>query len=126
MLFNRHHVVIEHFVEELVDHYVKIYGQNDTDTRLVVVNARNALEIIANSDAPYHDVVFILVTMVGMEILRGKIQMEGSASAKSWVHFVVSLLHHDIGYVRGIRLQSQWSLCDQQKYGYGHATAWRY
>ena len=103
MLFNPTTVVIEHFVEELVDHYVKIYGQNDTDTRLVVVNARNALEIIANSDAPYHDVNHtILVTMVGMEILRGKIQMEGSASAKSWVHFVVSLLHHDIGYVRGI------------------------
>ncbi len=51
MLFNPTTIVIENFVEELVDHYVKIYGQNATDTRLVVANARNALEIIANSDA---------------------------------------------------------------------------
>lgn len=103
MLFNPTTVVIEHFVEELVDHYDNMYGQNETDIQLVVANARNALEIIANSDAPYHDVNHtIMVTMVGMEILRGKILIEGSVSAKSWVHFVVSLLHHDIGYVRGI------------------------
>lgn len=103
MLFNPTTVVIEQFIEELVDHYVKMYGQNETDTQLVIANARNALEIIANSDAPYHDVNHtIMVTTVGMEILRGKILIEGSVSAKSWAHFVVSLLHHDIGYVRGI------------------------
>ena len=106
MLFNPTTIVIEHFVKELVDHYVKIYGHNPTNTtntRLVVANARNALEINATRNAPYHDVNHtVLVTMVGMEILRGKIQMEGSPSAKSWVHFVVSPMHHDIGCVRGI------------------------
>jgi hypothetical protein len=103
MLFNPATVVIEHFVEELIDHYERMYGQNPTDIHLVVSNARNALEIIANSDAPYHDVNHtIMVTMVGMEILRGKILIDGSVSAKAWVHFVISLLHHDIGYVRGI------------------------
>ncbi|MCB1693232.1 MAG: hypothetical protein KDI19_10735, partial [Pseudomonadales bacterium] len=102
-MFNPSSVVIERFVEELVDHYINMYGSNETDIHLVVSNARNALEIIANSDAPYHDVNHtIMVTMVGMEILRGKNQIEGSVSAKEWVHFVVSLLHHDIGYVRGI------------------------
>jgi hypothetical protein len=28
--------------------------------------------------------------------------IEGSVSANDWVHFVISLLNHDIGYVRGI------------------------
>lgn len=102
-MFNPSSVVIEAFVEELVSHYTHMYGHNETDTHLIVSNARNALEIIANSDAPYHDMNHtILVTMVGMEILRGKILVEGSVSAREWTHFVISLLNHDIGYVRGI------------------------
>lgn len=102
-MFNPSSVVIEAFVEELVDHYVNMYGNNETDIHLIVSNARNALEIIANSDAPYHDMNHtILVTSVGMEILRGKILVEGSVTAREWTHFVISLLNHDIGYVRGI------------------------
>lgn len=102
-MFNPSSVVIEHFVDELVEHYQNMYGANTMDVHLIISNARNALEIIANSDAPYHDINHtILVTMVGMEILRGKILIEGSVNAKEWVHFVVSLLNHDIGYVRGI------------------------
>jgi hypothetical protein len=102
-MFNPTSVVIEQFVDELIDRYHNMYGSNETDIQLIISNARNALEIIANSDAPYHDANHtIMVTMVGMEILRGKILIEGSVSAKEWVHFVVSLLNHDIGYVRGI------------------------
>ena len=43
-----------------------------------------------------------MVTMVGTEILRGKILIEGSVTSNQWVHFIISLLNHDIGYVRGI------------------------
>ncbi len=102
-MFNPSSVVIESFVDELIEHYQNMYGTNETDIQLLIANARNALEIIANSDAPYHDTNHtIMVTAVGMEILRGKILIEGNVSAKEWVHFVVSLLNHDIGYVRGI------------------------
>ena len=102
-MFNPSSVIIEAFVDELVEHYVNMYGKNESDIQLIISNSRNALEIIANSDAPYHDVDHtIMVTMVGTEILRGKILIEGSVSANDWVHFVISLLNHDIGYVRGI------------------------
>jgi len=102
-MFNPSSVVIEAFVEELVVKYVNMYGTDETNIQLIVSNARNALEIIANSDAPYHDMNHtIMVTMVGTEILRGKILIEGSVSSKDWVHFVISLLNHDVGYVRGI------------------------
>lgn len=102
-MFNPSSVVIEAFVDELIEHYVNMFGENVTDIHLIVSNARNALEIIANSDAPYHDVNHtIMVTLVGTEILRGKILIEGSVTATEWVHFVISLLNHDIGYVRGI------------------------
>ncbi|MCB1643924.1 MAG: hypothetical protein KDI36_00655 [Pseudomonadales bacterium] len=102
-MFNPTTVVIEAFVEELIDKYVSMFGTDEEEIHLVVTNARNALEIIANSDAPYHDINHtMMVTMVGTEILRGKILVEGSVSSMDWVHFVISLLNHDIGYVRGI------------------------
>tara|TARA_B100001964_G_C14177574_1_gene574561 strand:+ start:348 stop:1295 length:948 start_codon:yes stop_codon:yes gene_type:complete len=102
-MFNSSSVVIEAFLDEIVEHYVNVYGENDTDLHLLISNTRNALEIIANSDAPYHDANHtMMVTAVGMEILRGKILIEGGISATDWVHFVISLLNHDIGYIRGI------------------------
>ena len=102
-MFNPSSVVIESFLDEIVEHYVNVYGNNEGDLHLLVSNTRNALEIISNSDAPYHDANHtMMVTAVGMEILRGKILIEGGVSANAWVHFVMSLLNHDIGYVRGI------------------------
>jgi hypothetical protein len=102
-MFNPISVVIDAFLEELVDHYINQFGDENDDIQRIVISARNALEIIANSDAPYHDVNHtIMVTMVGTEILRGKNLVEGSVSSRDWVHFVISLLNHDIGYVRGI------------------------
>jgi hypothetical protein len=62
-----------------------------------------ALEIIANSDAPYHDLNHtICVTLVGQEILKGKHLREGGVSPRDWLQFTVALLCHDIGYVRGV------------------------
>jgi hypothetical protein len=63
---------------------------------------RLALENIADSDAAYHDMNHtIMVTLVGREILRGKHTKEGGVTPRDWLHFVISLLCHDIGYVRG-------------------------
>jgi hypothetical protein len=62
-----------------------------------------SLNAIAHSDALYHNVEHtILVTLVGQEILRGKQQREGRISGRDWAHFIISLLCHDIGYVKGI------------------------
>jgi hypothetical protein len=43
-----------------------------------------------------------MVTLVGQEILRGKHIREGGVSPHDWLHFISSLLCHDIGYVRGV------------------------
>jgi len=102
-MFNPSSIVIEAFVEDLIEYYVNMFGNNESDIHVLVTNARNALEIIANSYAPYHDANHtMMVTSVGMEILCGKILIEDGVSAKEWGHFVISLLNHDIGYVRGI------------------------
>jgi hypothetical protein len=65
--------------------------------------ARLALEIIATTDAAYHDIHHtMMVTLVGQEILRGRHISVGGITPRDWLHFTVSLLCHDIGYVRGI------------------------
>ena len=43
-----------------------------------------------------------MVTLVGQEILRGRHISVGGVAPRDWLHFIVSLLCHDIGYVRGI------------------------
>lgn len=102
-MFNPTSIVIDAFVEEIIAKYIKNFGDNETDVQILVANANVALEVIANSDAPYHDINHtIMVTMVGQEILTSKMYLEGSIRASDWIHFVVALLNHDIGYVRGI------------------------
>jgi hypothetical protein len=43
-----------------------------------------------------------MVTLVGQEILRGRHISVGGVTPRDWVQFIISLLAHDIGYVRGI------------------------
>jgi hypothetical protein len=64
--------------------------------------ARLILERISVSDALYHNVEHtILVTLVGQDILRGRL-LHRTVEPDEWVHFMLALLCHDIGYVRGV------------------------
>ena len=64
--------------------------------------ARLAIDCIGNSDALYHNVEHtMLVTLVGLDILKGR-QLLIETSACDFEHVIVACLFHDIGYVRGI------------------------
>ena len=97
-------VTIDAFTAEIRRAYLTAFPhQEPTFADLLESTARTALETLANTDAPYHDMEHtILVTEVGQEILRAKLQADGGITPADWVHFVVSLLFHDVGYVRGI------------------------
>jgi len=103
-MFNPAQIVIDQYVERLRDNYTSIYGLLEPEfPGIIGFVGRLALENIANTDTPYHDLHHtILVTDVGQEILRGRHLSEGGVSPRDWLHFVVSLLCHDIGYVRGV------------------------
>ena len=103
-MFNPTELVIDSFVAHLRDSYARIYTtQEPAYPGIIDFVGRAALENIANSDAPYHDVNHtIMVTLVGQEILTGKHMLEGGVTPSDWLHFIISLLCHDIGYVRGI------------------------
>ena len=103
-MFNPTQIVVEAFVNELQLMYERIYGLLEPSyPGIIGFVGRLALENIANSDAAYHDVNHtIMVTLVGQEILRGRHMSVGGVTPRDWLHFIVSLLCHDIGYVRGI------------------------
>ncbi len=103
-MFNPTQIVVEAFVAELRTMYERTYGTLEpSHPGIIGFVARLALENIATSDAAYHDVNHtIMVTLVGQEILRGRHISVGGVTPREWLHFIVSLLCHDIGYVRGI------------------------
>jgi hypothetical protein len=103
-MFNPTQLVTEAFVNELKSMYDRNYGILEPSyPGIISFVASLALENIATSDAAYHDINHtIQVTLVGQEILRGRHIRVGGVSPREWLHFIVSLLCHDIGYVRGI------------------------
>lgn len=106
-LCNNTELLKDAFVERLLDFGESAFG-NAADgaadyLNIVRAAASMAVEVIAKSDAFYHDVEHtMMVTLVGQEIFRGKLLSEGRVTAQDWAHFTLSLLCHDIGYVRGI------------------------
>ena len=96
--------LIEPFVGRLQNAYWRMYSHFEPDyAGLIAWVGRLALELIANTNALYHNVDHtIQVTLVGQEILRGKYFRGDDVSPRDWLHFVTSLLCHDIGYVRGV------------------------
>lgn len=103
-MFNCTELLINAFVEQLQACYRRTYGGYKSAYGEIIAWAGGmALENIANSDALYHNIEHtILVTLVGQAIIRGKHIREGGVSCEDWLHFTISLLCHDIGYVKGV------------------------
>jgi hypothetical protein len=97
-------LLIEPFVRRLQHTYHQTYGRLEPDyPGMLGWAGRMALEQIAASDALYHTVEHtILVTLVGQDILIGKQYHDGGVTPRDWLHVIVALLCHDIGYVRGV------------------------
>lgn len=108
-MFNSQDVTINTFVEHLKFSYRRVYGNlkpNYADILGWVANL--ALEKITNTDALYHNIEHtILVALAGQEILRGKYLLEGNVSPEDWLHFITSLLCHDVGYIKGVCQQDR-------------------
>lgn len=103
-MFNPTDYLIEGVVHRLQSAYRCAYGHLEPDYPGIIGWAGHmALELIADTDALYHNVEHtVMVTLVGQEILKGKHLREGGVTPKDWLHVMISLLCHDIGYVRGV------------------------
>jgi hypothetical protein len=103
-MFNPTNIIIDAYTTQLGLNYRQMYGELEPEyPNIIAFVARLALEKIANTDASYHDLNHtILVTEAGQTILKGKHLRCGQISPKDWLHFVISLLCHDIGYLRNL------------------------
>lgn len=85
------------------DHRQTYGGRSPGDAELVAAAAALTLTAIARSTAHYHNLEHtVLVVYAGQAILRGKQIQSGGISSRDWAHYVISLLCHDIGYIRGV------------------------
>ena len=105
-LFNPKQMLIQTFANYLQDTYQAVFGDDQFHSVVFLGRvARRALQIIANSDALYHDLEHtILVTTVGQALLQAKRLSEGadSVTATDWLNLMTALLCHDIGYIKGV------------------------
>ena len=112
-MFNGTSLMIDAFVERLEREYSRNYGTFAPQYGEILGWAgRMALERISQTDSLYHNVEHtIMVTLVGQEILRGRHIRQGGVTPSDWLHFMISLLCHDIGYVRGVCRADRGDVC---------------
>lgn len=103
-MLNLQKLKIDPFVEELRRAYKMSFGSMNADIEEILAWAGHlALENLANTDALYHNIDHtIMVTLAGQEILRGRQLNHGGITPRDWLNFVVALLCHDIGFVKGV------------------------
>jgi hypothetical protein len=103
-MLNLKRKMIEYCMEELRKTYRRTFSDMEPELEKIMTSSGHlAFESIANSDALYHDVEHtLMVTLAGQTILEGKHLLEGGVTPRDWVHFMIALLFHDIGYLKGI------------------------
>ena len=112
-MINLSRMMINYLVEEVQKAYFHTYSNLEPEIgNMIGWTARLALENIANSNALYHNLEHtVMVTMAGQAIIEGKHLIEGEVTPKDWLNYMIALLCHDIGYVRGVLRQDNGNRC---------------
>ncbi|MFP6900303.1 MAG: hypothetical protein VCA36_05135 [Opitutales bacterium] len=99
-MLNLQTLKIEPFAEHLATRYKSTFGTMFPEqVDFLRLAAHLSLENIANGDMLYHNVDHTI--MVGLEIIRGKHLHEGRVSPEDGLNYLLALLCHDVGYVKG-------------------------
>ncbi len=95
--------LIHSSINYIVNEYEYIYHHKYPEfSQLFREFALEILTLIAGCDAQYHNLDHTLqVVLVGQEIISGKHVCYETISPSEWLNFMVSLLCHDIGYLKG-------------------------
>ena len=96
-------MVADALADCLVQGYREMFGAGHSErAELVATAARLSMQLIGDSDALYHNADHTaLVTLVGQDILRGRM-LAAPIQPDDWTHVTLAMLLHDIGYVRGV------------------------
>ncbi|MEM7076617.1 MAG: metal-dependent phosphohydrolase [Pseudomonadota bacterium] len=101
-MFNPAAVLSAAFGDHLAETYLKAFPEQKPHYAQTLIDVgRDALVLISTSDAPYHNAEHtMMVTLVGQQIILGQ-QKTGVLHPEDWLHYIVALLLHDIGFARG-------------------------
>ena len=118
-MLNLQTLKIEPFAKHLAKRYESTFGTMVPEqTDFLCLAAHLTLENIANGDMLYHNVDHtIMVTMVGLEIIRGKQLHEGRVDPEDGLNYLLALLCHDVGYVKGACSKDEQDRFDDGKDG---------
>jgi hypothetical protein len=102
-MLNLQTLKIAPFTDQLSNSYESMFGNlHPEHIDFLRLAASISLENIANGDTLYHNVDHtIMVTAVGQEIIRGKHLFEGGFSPEDGLNYLLALLCHDVGFVKG-------------------------
>ena len=102
-MFNPAAVLAAAFGDHLAETYSRAFPEQIVPyAEFLKRSAREILGHLDNTDAPYHNSEHtIMVTLVGQQIILGK-RETGTVQPEDWLHYILALLLHDIGFVRGI------------------------
>lgn len=93
-------VLAKSFCDHLAETFLQRFS-DEARAALISEVAADAIGRIQRSSCLYHDAEHtMLVTLAGQEILLGRMTA-GGVEADDWVHMLLALLLHDIGFVAG-------------------------
>ncbi len=103
-MLDLHGPAIEAFVVTSLTRFGNCFpSATDAQRELLERACREALETLLTCDCSYHDMHHtMLVVDAGQVILRGRMLSEGDIDPGDWLHAVIAMLYHDIGYIRGV------------------------
>ncbi|SLN55949.1 hypothetical protein [Oceanibacterium hippocampi] len=102
-MFKPNEILIDAFSDRLRDEYRDVFGSEKPAyaDRLAHIG-RMALTWIVRSDALYHTIDHAMhVSMVGADILRGRMIADNDVTPDDWLHFIASSLCFAIGFTPG-------------------------
>ena len=102
-MFNPTATVAAAFGDHLAETYRHYFsGRKPEYAAFISGSARLILERLGNTDALYHNAEHtMMVALVGQQIIRGQL-VTRAMQPEDWLHYMVALLVHDIGYSRDI------------------------
>jgi len=112
-MFNPSARIIESFVGHIRQSFEEAFSSApEAYVRLLEQSARSAMEALLDCDCPYHDIQHtMLVTDIGKTMLHGRQLLQGDVTQTDWLHAVIAMMFHDVGYIRGLLKEDDAGSC---------------
>ncbi|MEZ5596218.1 MAG: hypothetical protein R3E84_07485 [Pseudomonadales bacterium] len=103
-MFNPNSRMIDGFIAYMRLRFEEAFSNvADANMRLLDQSVRASLSALLECDCPYHDIQHtMLVTDIGQTMLQGRQLAHGDVTPSDWLHAVIAMLFHDVGYIRSL------------------------